>query len=165
MLAIIRLEGTNKSPYFSLLHPLQKAPQTLDRSLLIRYMSPAKDKSLFILQRVLALLPKAAEEDATHRTLLNFWGAILVEFLEKIRGEGGVPENVVKASVEGFVRALTVERAGPDFAVSSGCCGTVSQGRWADNTLPHIIPTARHLTAPSSPASPSTRTSTWFTAS
>lgn len=118
MLAIIRLESTNKSPYFSLLHPLQKSPQTLDRSLLIRYMAPAKDKSLFILQRVLALLPKAAEEGVTHRTLLNFWGAILVEFLEKIRGEGGVPENVVKALVEGFVRALTVERAGPDFAVS-----------------------------------------------
>jgi U3 small nucleolar RNA-associated protein 10 len=118
MLAIIRLESTHKSPYFSLLHPLQKSPQTLDRSLLIRYMSPAKDKSLFVLQRILALVPKAAEEDAIHRTLLNFWGAILVEFLEKIRGEGGVPENVVKALVEGFVRSLIVERGGADFAVS-----------------------------------------------
>jgi hypothetical protein len=84
-------------------------------------MSPAKDKSLFVLHRILGLVPKAAAEDTTHRTLLNFWGAILVEFLEKIRGEGGVPENVVNALVEGFVRSLSVERGGLDFAVSSKC--------------------------------------------
>lgn len=118
MLAIIRLDPNHKSPYFSLLHPLQKAPSLLDRSLLIRYMSPAKDKSLFLLQRISDMLPRAAEEQVAGKTLLAFWSAIMVEFLEKIRGEGGVPENVVKTLVEALVKSLSIEHGGADLAVS-----------------------------------------------
>lgn len=118
ILSIIRLDPKLKSPYYSLLNPMQKSPTTLDRGLLCRYMSPAKDKSLFLLQRIMGMLSKAVEEGAGFRTLFSFWSATMVEFLEKIRGEGGVPEAVVKALVDGFVRALVIERGGRDYATT-----------------------------------------------
>lgn len=110
MLAILRLEQS--SPYYYLLHPLQKSPQPLSRELLIRYMTVQKDPSLAMLRDVLAMLPAAAQ--SSHRTLLNFWSATLVEYIERIR-QGGIPDAVVKVLVEGLVTALNVTKSGSDY--------------------------------------------------
>lgn len=117
ILAILKLD--TKSPYYNLLHPLQKTPQTLDRALLVRYMSPAKDSSLFVLQDVMNLLAQAEQEKAVHRALVNFWGAVMLDFVDRMRLEkNGIPEPVVKVLVEGFIRVLSCQHGGPDFAVS-----------------------------------------------
>lgn len=116
ILSILRLE--KKSPYYTLLHPMQSAPQPVDRTLLLRYMSTSKDKSLTLLTRIMAFLPKAEEEGVVSRTMLNFWSATLVDFVERLRNEKGLGENVVKVLVEGFVQALACKRGGADFAVS-----------------------------------------------
>lgn len=110
MLAILRLEQT--SPYYYLLHPLQKSPQPLSRELLTRYMTIQKDPSLAMLRDVLGMLPAAAT--SSHRTLLNFWSATFVEYVERVR-QGGIPDQVVKVLVEGLVTALNVKKTGPDY--------------------------------------------------
>lgn len=118
ILAILKLD--QKSPYYNLLHPLQKSPQVLDRALLVRYMSPAKDSSLFILQDIMNLLAQAEHERAVHRALINFWGAIMLDFVERMRSEkNGIPEPVVKILVEGYIKVLSCQHGGPDFAVSN----------------------------------------------
>jgi U3 small nucleolar RNA-associated protein 10 len=118
ILAILQLDP--KSPYYNLLHPLQKTPQTLDRALIVRYMSPAKDSSLFVLQDIMNLLAQAEQERAVHRALVNFWGAVMLDFVERMRLEkNGIPEPVVKILVEGFIKVLSCQHGGADFAVSS----------------------------------------------
>ncbi|KAJ9119655.1 hypothetical protein QFC22_003365 [Naganishia vaughanmartiniae] len=115
ILAILKLD--QKSPYYNLLHPLQKTPQVLDRALLVRYMSPAKDPSLFVLQDVMNMLAQAEQERAVHRALVNFWGTAILDFVERMRMEkNGIPEPVVKILVEGYIRALSCQHGGPDFA-------------------------------------------------
>ncbi|KAJ9106769.1 hypothetical protein QFC19_003082 [Naganishia cerealis] len=118
ILAILKLD--QQSPYYNLLHPLQKTPQVLDRALLVRYMSPTKDSSLFVLQDVMNLLAQAEQERAVYRALVNFWGTVMLDFVERMRLEkNGIPEPVVKILVEGYIRVLSCQHGGPDFAVRS----------------------------------------------
>lgn len=115
VLAILRLE--KNSPYYYLLHPLQKAPQTVPRTLLIHYMTIAKDPSLTLLREILGMLPQAAAQKALHRSLLTFWSATTVEYVERVRQDrGGIPEAVIKVLVEGLVHALNASSSGPDYS-------------------------------------------------
>jgi U3 small nucleolar RNA-associated protein 10 len=61
----------------------------------------------------MALLPLAKKDGNVHRTLLNFWSATLVDFVERIRGSRKeTNEELVKVLTEGFFKAL--ESAGSD---------------------------------------------------
>jgi hypothetical protein len=61
----------------------------------------------------MALLPLAKKDGNVHRTLLNFWSATLVDFVERIRGsKKETNEELVKVLTEGFFKAL--EAAGSD---------------------------------------------------
>lgn len=116
MLAILTVPTT--SIYHAPFHPLIKNAQPLPRSYITTAISPAKERTLRLLQDVVNLVPKAIEEKTVHRALLAFWSATMVELLEKSRSGKGVTEGLVKVLVEAFVNILSTPEAGPEVSVS-----------------------------------------------
>lgn len=86
-------------------------------------MSPSKDLSLAALREVLALLPLAKKTDNVHRTLLTFWSATLIDYIERIRtNKKETSEEVVKVLTEGIFRSLEAAQGDEQVMVRRYIC-------------------------------------------
>jgi U3 small nucleolar RNA-associated protein 10 len=114
MLAILTLPQT--SPYHAPFAPLVKKAQPVPREYITNAVSSARDPSLRLLGNLVGSVQAALEEGVTHRALLAFWSATLVDLIQRARtGAGGrMPEGVVKLFVEAFVNLLSAHKAGPE---------------------------------------------------
>ncbi|CAK9783229.1 hypothetical protein CC85DRAFT_281973 [Cutaneotrichosporon oleaginosum] len=115
MLAILTFPLT--SPYHAPFAPLVKKAQPVPREYITNAVSSARDPSLRLLGNLVGSVQTALDEGATHRALLAFWSATLVDFIQRARtGAGGrMPEGVVKLLVEAFVGLLSAHKAGPEI--------------------------------------------------
>lgn len=105
ILAILTLP--TDSPYHVPFAPLAKKAQPVAREYITSAISSARDPSLRLLTDLAESLKTAHTEGCTHRALLAFWSATLVDLLERSRSAGRVPEGVVKILVEAFVTLLS----------------------------------------------------------
>lgn len=105
ILAIVNLP--TDSPYHVPFAPLAKKAQPVAREYITSAVSSARDPSLRLLTDLAESLKTAHTEGCTHRALLAFWSATLVDLLERSRSTGRVPEGVVKILVEAFVTLLS----------------------------------------------------------
>ncbi|GMK56611.1 hypothetical protein CspeluHIS016_0304510 [Cutaneotrichosporon spelunceum] len=114
MLAILSLPQS--SPYHAPFAPLVKKAQPVPREYITNVVSSARDPSLRLLGNLVGGVQVALEESVTHRALLAFWSATLVDLIQRARtGAGGrMPEGVVKLLVEAFVNLLSAHKAGPE---------------------------------------------------
>lgn len=122
ILAILTLPKS--LPLHHVLHPLQSSPATLDRSLLVRGMLPAKDPSLALLREVVLFLPAAAREGNIHPALLTFWTATMVDFLERVRhDQQGRSEELARVLTEGLLECLKSAQEDEQLGVSGAVMG------------------------------------------
>ncbi|BEI90452.1 uncharacterized protein CcaverHIS019_0305220 [Cutaneotrichosporon cavernicola] len=114
MLAILSLPQS--SPYHAPFAPLIKKAQPVPREYITNAVSSARDPSLRLLSNLVGSVQAALEEGVTHRALLAFWSATLVDLIQRARtGAGGrMPEGVVKLLVEAFAFLLSAHKAGPE---------------------------------------------------
>ncbi|WVF68418.1 hypothetical protein IAT40_003183 [Kwoniella sp. CBS 6097] len=112
ILAILTIPQT--SPYHAPFSPLIKNAQAIPRSYIATAISPAKDKSLHLLNNVAGLIQQAIKEKVVHRALLTFWSAIMVDLLDSAKQGKGVNEGLVKVMVEVFVTILSTPNGGED---------------------------------------------------
>jgi U3 small nucleolar RNA-associated protein 10 len=117
MLAILTIPTT--SPYHAPFSPLIKSAQPLPRTYIATAISPARDRSLRLLNDVAGTIKVALDEDVVHRALLAFWTSTMVELLDKVRTGKGVNEGMVKIMVEAFVTILSNKGSGSDVCVSA----------------------------------------------
>ncbi|WVQ95966.1 hypothetical protein IAU59_003065 [Kwoniella sp. CBS 9459] len=112
ILAILTIPQT--SSYYAPFAPLIKNAQAIPRSYIATAISPAKDKSLHLLNNVAGLIQQALKEKTVHRALLTFWSAIMVDLLNSANNGKGVHEGLVKVMVEVFVTILSTPNGGED---------------------------------------------------
>lgn len=154
ILAILSIPS--ESAYHAPFAPLVKKPQPVAREYITSAISSARDPSLRLLTDLAESLKIAHTEGCTHRALLAFWSATLVDLLERSRSTGRVPEGVVKILVEAFVTLLSTPGVSAEVnaAVYPPLVLLTRSVRLADAPFAAIV---EALLTPSTGASPSQR--------
>ncbi|WVN90881.1 uncharacterized protein L203_106124 [Cryptococcus depauperatus CBS 7841] len=112
LLAILNIPKS--SPYYAPFSPLTKNAQTVPRSYIVTAISPTKDKSLTLLNDIIAMVQMSINDGSAHRAVLAFWSSTIVDLLEGARHGSGLDDKIVKVLVEAFVTMLETPNGGED---------------------------------------------------